>query len=74
MKRYRNLVGNSGVLAYELHPAAIVVKFQGGDAYEYTEGSAGAAAIAAMRRLASEGHGLSTFIAQRKPPYARKLT
>ncbi len=73
MKRYRNLAGSSGVSAYALQPGAIIVRFQGGDTYEYTDASAGAAAIAQMQRLASEGRGLSTFIARHKPPFSRKL-
>ena len=73
MKRYRNLSGDSGVVAYEIRPAAIVVQFQGGEKYEYTELSAGAVVIAAMQQLARSGRGLSTFIAQHRPGYARTL-
>ncbi|RZI79426.1 MAG: hypothetical protein EOP38_25420 [Rubrivivax sp.] len=74
MKRYANLEGHSGVLAYEVRATAIVVKFQGGERYEYTNASAGVAAIDTMKRLAQAGRGLSTFIARHKPTYARKLT
>lgn len=69
MKRYGNLSGRSGVVAYALRPAGICVKFVNGAAYEYTRASAGAQAIAEMQALAQAGHGLSTFIAQHKPPY-----
>jgi hypothetical protein len=73
MKRYRNLSGNSGVAAYDIRPAAIVVQFQGGEKYEYTEDSAGAVVVTAMQQLARSGRGLSTFIARHRPGYARRL-
>lgn len=73
MQRYANLSGNSGVTGYEIRPAAIVVRFQGGERYEYTEASASAGVIAAMQQLARSGRGLSTFIAQHRPGVARRL-
>lgn len=45
MDHYKNLSGDSGVLAYELSPDAIVVQFNNGWKYEYTNHSAGASAI-----------------------------
>jgi hypothetical protein len=74
MKRYGNLSGDSGVIAYELGTATIVVQFQGGDKYEYTEQSAGVAVVATMRRLAESGRGLSAFMAQHRPRYACKFS
>lgn len=74
MQRYRNLSGESGVVAYECHAHSIVVKFQDGVRYEYTEQSAGADAIRAMKQLAESGRGLSTFISRHvRDRYARKL-
>ncbi len=74
MNRYKNLSGDSGVLAYELSPGAIVVQFNNGWSYEYTDCSAGASAIAAMHRLAREGRGLSGYIsANVRDAYARKF-
>lgn len=74
MKRYRNLSGHSGVVAYEGHTHAIVVEFQDGSRYEYTELSAGAEVVETMKRLAAHGQGLSTFIARHaRDRYARKL-
>lgn len=73
MKRYANRSGESGVIAYEDRPGAIVVQFQGGERYEYTNRSAGASIVADMQRLARSGQGLSTFIARHRPPYARRL-
>lgn len=71
MNRYGNLNGHSGVVAYELRPSGLRVKFVNGAVYEYTPASAGAQAIADMRALAQAGRGLSTFIAKQKPPYVR---
>ncbi|HEV7837241.1 MAG TPA: hypothetical protein VGO75_04170 [Gemmatimonadaceae bacterium] len=72
MKRYGNLSGDSGVIAYEIRPAAIVVQFKSGEEYEYTEHSAGADVITVMQQLARSGRGLSTFIARHQPGYAGK--
>jgi hypothetical protein len=63
MNRYKNLAGDSGVTAYQLSKDGIVVQFQDGWKYEYTRQSAGAAAVATMRRLATSGRGLSSYIA-----------
>ena len=71
MKRYANLSGHSGVVAYETRRGAIVVEFQGGERYTYTASSAGADVIAEMQRLARAGRGLSTYIARRRPGYER---
>jgi hypothetical protein len=74
MEPYKNLSGDSGVQAYELSAAGIVVQFKDGWKYEYTERSAGAAAVAAMRRLAVAGRGLSGFISTNvREAYARKF-
>jgi hypothetical protein len=64
MTPYRNLSGDSGVLAYAIGADFIDVQFAGGDIYRYTSASAGAAALAQMKRLAASGRGLSTFISQ----------
>lgn len=69
MKRYANLGGRSGVVAYELREGAVRVKFRGGDVYEYTEARAGKEAVVAMSALAHAGKGLSTYISRFKPPH-----
>lgn len=69
MKRYRNLSGNSGVIAYDDRPGVILVRFTGGDIYEYTDASAGAPVVAEMQRLARAGRGLSSYIARHRPRY-----
>lgn len=74
MQRYKNLSGESGVVAYEIGDNSITIKFRGGDRYLYTQDSAGRAELAEMQRLARAGHGLSTFISQViRNRYARKL-
>lgn len=74
MQRYGNLSGESGVIAYEVSPGAIVVQFNNGWKYEYTEGSAGAATIADMQRLARAGRGLSSYISVHvRDAYERKF-
>lgn len=71
MKRYRNLSGESGVIAYEDAPGRIVVVFRDGGRYTYTDGTAGARQVAWMQALARAGKGLSTFIAREKPGFVR---
>jgi hypothetical protein len=64
MERYRNLSGDSGVLAFEVGDAAIAVQFRSGVIYDYTYASAGHGNIEQMKRLARAGQGLGTFISQ----------
>jgi len=74
MQRYKNLSGESGVVAYEIGDREITVRFNGGERYLYTDQSAGADNITEMQRLATLGSGLSTYISQVvKERYARKL-
>jgi hypothetical protein len=74
MQRYKNLSGESGVLAYEIGDRSITIRFMGGDRYIYTDQSAGADNIAEMQRLATLGSGLSTFISQViRDRYERKI-
>jgi len=71
MKPYRNLSGDSGVIAYELRPGRIVVQFRGGAVYTYTDETASAPVVAEMQELARAGRGLSTFISRKQPGYER---
>ena len=74
MQPYKNLSGNSGVVAFELHASSVTLQFQDGGKYEYTAKKPGAAAVAQIKRLATAGRGLSTFISQEvKSAYARKV-
>jgi hypothetical protein len=74
MQRYKNRGGDSGVVAYDIDAGQIIVQFQGGERYLYTEDSAGAANIAKMQQLAQEGHGLGSFISRNvHDRYERKV-
>ncbi|MEZ0471081.1 hypothetical protein [Luteimonas salinilitoris] len=64
MKRYADLHGDSGVVAYALPPRAIAVEFRSGAVYVYTADSAGPGRLARMRKLAAAGRGLSTYISR----------
>ncbi|MDM8001213.1 MAG: hypothetical protein QUS33_14795 [Dehalococcoidia bacterium] len=74
MEPYKNLGGDSNVVAFEIGEGYIKVQFGDGSIYLYTDKSAGAANIAEMHRLARTGHGLNSFI-QRvvRKRYAQKL-
>ena len=74
MHRYKNLAGESGVVAYDIDAGQITIQFRNGERYLYTEDSAGAANIARMQELARAGRGLSSFISQHvHDRYARKV-
>ena len=74
MEHYKNLGGDSGVVAYEIGQGSITVQFKDGSVYLYTNQSAGAASIAEMQRLAKAGQGLNSFISRVvKKGYVRKL-
>ena len=62
MTQYRNLSGDSGVVAYEISDGSIEVQFSDGSVYLYTNDSAGGANIEKMQRLAEDGEGLTSFI------------
>lgn len=64
MRRYRNLGGNSGVLAYDIAPESIAVRFKGGTVYAYTYRKPGPVHVEAMKKLAVAGRGLGTYISQ----------
>lgn len=75
MRRYRNLSGNSGVLAYRLARDGIAVQFEDGHIYLYTHASAGRQNVEHMKALAVAGKGLSTFIVRHvRESFAAKLS
>ena len=74
MERYKNLGGDSGVVAYELGKDSITVEFNDGSLYLYTYQSAGSNNIEQMKGLAVTGRGLNTFINKNvRKKYASKL-
>jgi hypothetical protein len=74
MIRYANLSGISGVTAYDSGKDFIIIKFINGDSYVYDYSAPGKLHVENMKRLASEGRGLSTYISQNvRNNYASKL-
>jgi len=59
---YKNIGGDSGVVAYESGPDYIKVKFSTGKVYLYSYQSAGSSNIEHMKKLALSGQGLNAFI------------
>lgn len=62
MVRYKNMGGDSGILAYEAGTDFIKVQFTDGGTYLYTYRSAGNYHVEQMKALAAEGFGLNTYI------------
>lgn len=62
MQIYKDLGGNSSILAYEIRPNSIWIKFKDGSNYLYTYESAGAVKVRMMQFLAGAGVGLNAFI------------
>lgn len=72
MKRYGNRYGNSGIAAYEAGAKFIRIQFTSGSIYLSTYESAGEDDIEDMKELAKEGEGLTRFINDFQPGYARR--
>lgn len=64
MQPYANKSGNSGVVAFTIGSDFIVVAFTGGALYTYDYATAGKKHVEAMKTLARDGRGLSTYISQ----------
>jgi hypothetical protein len=62
MKPYKNLSGDSGIVAYEYERDWIRVRFLSGEDYTYFRQGIGAANLTTMKGLADAGKGLATFI------------
>ena len=67
MKPYKNLSGNSSVIAYEYDLMSIRVKFNNGWIYEYTVAKLGEVTIREMKQLADAGRGLGSYISSNRP-------
>jgi hypothetical protein len=65
MEKYKNLAGNSRVVAYEIGRDHIKVKFRDDSVYLYNYVSPGRQALEEMKALALRGQGLFTFINSR---------
>ena len=64
MTPYKNFSGESGVLAYEILPEGIRVRFIGKDTYYYSYDAPGSEHVEKMKELAEKGRGLATYISQ----------
>ena len=74
MKSYRNLGGDSGIIAYEDGADFIKVKFSDGSLYEYTYTIPGIDEVEHMKQLAEQGQGLNSYISRViRKRYAAKL-
>jgi hypothetical protein len=62
------------VKSYAAQPDGIIILFTNGEAYTYTNASAGKRHIETMKKLAASGQGLGTYIETVvKHGYARQL-
>lgn len=74
MKRYKKINKDSGVYAYEIGRDNIKVQFNDGSVYLYTYVNTGKQHIEQMKKLASSGKGLTTYInINVKEKYALKV-
>jgi len=74
MEPYKNRGGDSNVVAYEVATDSIKVQFRDGSVYLYTYQSTGQDAIERMKALATDGHGLNSYITRFvRKRYASKL-
>ena len=74
MKKYKNIHGDSGVLAYETGSDFIKVLFAGNEGYIYNYEKPGKTKVEKMKKLAVAGKGLSTYISQAvRDKFYRKL-
>ena len=64
MTEYKNLSGESGIIAYEIGSDFIRLQFEDKEVYLYTEDSTGIEHIAKMKELAEKGRGLNTYVNQ----------
>jgi hypothetical protein len=62
MERYKNLSGDSGILAYEIGAAQITIEFLDGKKYLYDYKKPGKKDVEKMKALAVKGKGLATYI------------
>lgn len=74
MQRYANLGGDSNVVAYEIGSDSITVQFGDGSLYLYNYQATGQANVEHMKKLATDGVGLNSFIGTHvRKKYARKM-
>jgi hypothetical protein len=73
MQLYRDVDGDSAVVAFEEGPDFLRVQFDDGGVYLYTMASAGAMHLDRVKQLARSGEGLNAYINRHlRKRYARK--
>jgi hypothetical protein len=74
MKPYKDIGGDSGVMAYEIGDGSITVEFSKGGVYLYSNERPGSPHVAEMQRLAEAGDGLNAYINKFvRKNYAKKI-
>ena len=74
MQPYRNRKGRAGISFYQSSEKSITLRFIDGSTYLYTHRKPGRSHVEAMKRLALEGKGLTTYVNQHvRDHYARRL-
>lgn len=74
MQRYQSAEKNTGVIAYDIVPDGISIKFRDGSTYLYTNENPGKTHVTKMKSLAKKGEGLTTYINQHvRDKYHQKL-
>ena len=61
-----------GVTGYKIGDDFIIIKTMGGTIYKYSYKSAGSRTVEAMKKLATNQEGLTSFIGRNKPHYESK--
>ncbi|GAB5100264.1 MULTISPECIES: hypothetical protein [unclassified Caballeronia] len=74
MQPYANLSGKSGIAAFEILHDGIKIRFVNGGTYLYDYCTPGRTTVEKMKRLASTGRGLSTYISRYGGEYAEKIS
>jgi hypothetical protein len=75
MINYRNLGGDSNVIAYQITEQSITVQFASGrfQFYLYDYANSGAQVVERMKELAQQGQGLNSYISTTvRSRFARK--
>lgn len=74
MERYKDLDHDSNILAFEIGSDYIIVVFKDNSSYLYNSTRPGINIVNQMKRLASVGEGLNSFIMKYvRKNYAQKL-
>ena len=62
MTPYKDISGDSGIVAYEIEGDSITIEFRKGGTYRYDANKPGAGHVSVMKGLAQSGDGLNTYI------------